>query len=109
MCPFSVTSDFVLFFQKYSLRRVFTTVFNNVNRVGPHVYLYDVFHSVCHVDINFSNTAASSYSGKQSDYREYSSKFVGGPPHSNALYRICKLGGTGTLIILVQIPFITFR
>ena len=106
MCPFSITSDFVLFFQKHNFRRVDTTTFNDVNRVDLHVwiYLFDsvfqmilygyyyLFDSVFHVDIIFSNTEAFSYLGKQSDYRAYSSEFVGGHLHSNTLYRICKFG-----------------
>lgn len=92
MCPFSITSDFVLFFQKYNFRRVYTTAFNDVNGVDLHVYPYYLFDSVFHVDIIFSNTEAFSYLGKQSDYREYSSEFVGGHLHSNTLHRICKFG-----------------
>ena len=92
MCPFCITSDFALFFQKYNFRRVDTTAFNDVNRVDLHIYPYYVFDSVFHVDIIFSNTEASSYLGKQSDYREYSSAFMGGHLHSNTLNRIYKLG-----------------
>lgn len=77
MCPFSITSHFVLFFQKYNFRRVYTTTFNDVNRVDLHVYPYYLFDSVFHVDIIFSNTEAFSYLRKQSDSREYSSAFVG--------------------------------
>ena len=76
-----------------SFKRVYTKMFNNVSRVGLHEYVYYLFDSVCHVDITFSNTAMFLVFGK-TDYREHSSELLGGPPHSSALDRICKLGLT---------------